>query len=602
MKKFRICVYLLALLLGGIASGSAIAGVSVDTTGGVGRVLVFGQTVIAFRADNAGLTPAQRAGVAARRIETLMQEGQPASKISARGAGQSASVFWGEQVIAHATRADAQVQNTTPLALAESWAKQMRQQLSLPPVRIIERSLTVPVDENRRASVRGTSKGPFTVALTPPTLGEVRTEADGTVIVLGRNPGSGTLSVTAPDGSDTISVTVGKYAGKLSELTPVAQVTGSTVPDTVISEAVWRAARLGLQLEPGAEPQITLGVKPKPLQSWETSQLVPVTIRITGQGYLPAQIKTNVAVQRASIGPQDPEVLFYSNHPEQVKTPQPLYAAALKPNQSSRLLYHHQNGTGDRLRVSIILVNTSDTPTPVHLIGGLAGPVQDTILVGYQAGARFLRDVMSNTGYVVNIPARTRIVLWTDVLGIMDTASGIVQMRQLGGESGVLVRVLSEPVSVYRSVRDVTPAASSDFMSRFSDHQYPTPVRQLAEEYSAGGRWVFIRLGRHHLRDVDDQLNLYGNYGVTYDINLTLTNPTSERKEFQVVFDATAGISGIATLINGEFKGKSHVATHREEPLARYVLNPGERRQVRLSTLPLAGSHYPATIIIRSRG
>ena len=595
-------LFVLFMVLWGLLPGSGSAGVSVDATEAVGRVLVFGAPVIAFRADNAGLTPPQRAGVAARRIESLMQEGQPASKIAARGSGQSASVFWGKQVIAHATRADAQAQNTTPLALAESWAKQMRQQLSLPPVRIIEKSLTIPVNENRRASVRGTSKGPFTVTLTPSTLGEVRTEADGSVVILGKTAGSGTLSVVAPDGSDSIAVTVGKYAGRLSELTPVAQVTGSTVSDTVISEAVWRAARLGLQLEPGADPQITLGVKPKALQSWETSQLVPVTIRITGQGYLPAQIKANVAVQRINLGYQDPEVLFYSNHPEQVKTPQPLYAAALTPNQSSRLLYHHQNGTGNRLRVSIILVNTSDAPAPVHLIGGLAGPVQDTILVGYQAGARFLRDVTSNTGYVVNIPARTRIVLWTDVLGKMDTASGIVQMRQIGGENGVLVRVLSEPVSVYRSISDVNPAASSDYMSRFSNHQYPTPVRKLVEEYSAGGRWVFIRLGRHHLRDVDDQLNLYGNYGVTYDINLTLTNPTSDREEFQVVFNATAGISGIATLINGEFKGKSHVATHREEPLVKYVLNPGERRQVRLSTLPLAGSHYPATIIVRSRG
>lgn len=601
MIIFRKLIVLFVLLWG-LLPVSGSAGVSVDASGAVGRVLVFGTPVIAFRAENAGLTPAQRAGVAARRIETLMQEGQPASKIAARGSGQSASVFWGEQVIAHATRADAQAQNTTPLALAEAWAKQMRQQLTLPPVRIIERSLTIPVDENRRASVRGTSQGPFSVTLNPATLGEVRTEADGTVIIMGKNPGSGRLLVKAPDGSDSIAITVGRYAGKLTELNPVAQVTGTTVSETVISEAVWRAARLGLHLEPGAQPQITLGTKPKALQSWESSQLVPVTIRITGQGLLTAQIKTNVMVQRANLGQQDPEVLFYSNHPEQVKTPQPLYAAAITPNQSSRLLYHHQNGTGDRLRVSIVLVNTSDAPAPVHLIGGLAGPVQDTILVGYQAGARFLRDVMSNTGYVVNIPARTRIVLWTDVLGKMDTASGIVQMRQMGGENGVLVRVLSEPVSVYRSIRDVNPAASSDYMSRFSNHQYPTPVRQLVEEYSAGGRWVFIRLGRHHLRDVDDELYLYGNYGVTYDINLTLTNPTSERKEFQVVFDATAGISGIATLINGEFKGKSHVATHREEPLVKYVLNPGERRQVRLSTLPLAGSHYPATIIIRSRG
>jgi hypothetical protein len=69
---------------------------------------------------------------------------------------------------------------------------------------------------------------------------------------------------------------------------------------------------------------------------------------------------------------------------------------------------------------------------------------------------------------------------------------------------------------------------------------------------------------------------------------------------FQLLFDPTAGIAGFASLIDGRFVGKSHVSGTREHPLVKYRLEPGERREVRLTTVPLAGSNYPATIVVRS--
>jgi hypothetical protein len=137
-------------------------------------------------------------------------------------------------------------------------------------------------------------------------------------------------------------------------------------------------------------------------------------------------------------------------------------------------------------------------------------------------------------------------------------------------------------------------------MLAFSGHQYPEPVRKLTEEYSADGRWLFIRVGKHAIPDSASERVLDGNYGVLYDINLTLSNPTSDTKNVKVMFDPTAGIAGVASIIDGQFYGKSHVVGTRELPLASFRLSPGERRQVRVNTMPLAGSNYPATIVVRS--
>ena len=113
-------------------------------------------------------------------------------------------------------------------------------------------------------------------------------------------------------------------------------------------------------------------------------------------------------------------------------------------------------------------------------------------------------------------------------------------------------------------------------------------MRKLTEEYSADGRWLFIRVGKHAIPDSASERVLDGNYGVLYDINLTLSNPTSDTKNVKVMFDPTAGIAGVASIIDGQFYGKSHVVGTRELPLASFRLSPGERRQVRVNTLPLA--------------
>ncbi len=580
----------------------AAATVDVRVSGRTAVVYVNNAPVLSMRTSNAGLDPQQRAELVARRISELASQGRQPSAIRAAGTNRSATLYWGDRVLAYATAAEAAAQSTTPLALARTWAQQLTRQLTLPPVRLKERELTVPVGETRRTAIFGSSRGPFQLSVDPPDAAEARMEPGGNVAVLGKNPSGATLTVTCPEGSDSIRIRVARYAGALTQTVPVARVTGrAAVPAEVVEEAVLRAARTSCQLQPGAFAMVTVDGKAPALPEEAASLRVPVNIKMDGAGFLTARIQTSVEVQRAALARQPTELLLYSNFPEQVKAPQPLYAAVLEPGKPTRLLYHHQNGTGADLRLSIVLANTSEQPAEVHLLTANAGPIMDTVLVGYVAGARFLRNLASDTGYFATIPPRSRMVLWTAVLRRMETASGIIEMRQItGAPDSVVTRVVSEPGSVRRTSFDVAALEYGDVPPRVSEHRYPSPVRTISERYAAGDRWLFIRVGKHAIPDHGEEKVLYGNYGVSYNIALTLENPTSESRVFQVLFDPTAGTAGFASLIDGQFVGKSHVVGSREHPLVKYTLGPGERREVRLTTVPLAGSNYPATIVVRS--
>ncbi|MEI6914883.1 MAG: hypothetical protein WCL39_07115 [Armatimonadota bacterium] len=574
--------------------------IEVRTAGAATQVVINGRPALSLRTSFQSYDPAQRAALAAKRIDDMATAGQPPWKISTKTNKAGTALIWGKQVIAFATAAEARAQKSTPSSLASTWAAQLRTLLTLPPLKLAVTSITAPVNETRKVRLVGFSKGPFTVAVAPEGIAAASLGSDNVLSVQGVRPGGAVVTVSAPEGSQQLTVTVAKYAGRLSASELTALVTGDSIPVELVSEAAWRAARVACILEPGAQPDVNLAAKPAAMSSSAVSQKIPVVVRMTGAGYLEARVALTVEVKKTTLPGPPTQVLFYSNHPETVLRPQPLYAAPIEPGESARLLYHHQNGTGNKLRVSIVLVNTTDAPTQVHLIGALADPRQDPIIVGYRAGAQFLKDLYAQTGYVIDLPAKSRTVLWTGVLQKMETASGILQMRQLTGTNGVLVRVLSEPSSVVRTMQDIVSTESDDYTISYSAHQYPKPNREIHEEYSAGSRWLFIRVGKHAIPNTKEELILYGNYGVIYDIDLTLNNPTGVVKDIQVMFDPTAGVAGVASMIDGRFFGRSHVVGMREFSLASYKLAPGEKRRVRVSTVPLAGSNYPATIVVRS--
>ena len=168
--------------------------------------------------------------------------------------------------------------------------------------------------------------------------------------------------------------------------------------------------------------------------------------------------------------------------------------------------------------------------------------------------------------------------------------SGLFHFVLLSG-SRVTVQIRAEPPDIIPEFRLVRP----------NPEVYSTTRKRIEQTYSVGGRWSFISFGREPIQSRDSSHPLLGNYGVVYDLTLNLENRTNDRNAADVVFDPSAGVARGVFIVDGKMIETSHLRPPQEFVLGSYPLAPGERRTVHVLTMPLAGSNYPARIVVRPR-
>jgi hypothetical protein len=144
------------------------------------------------------------------------------------------------------------------------------------------------------------------------------------------------------------------------------------------------------------------------------------------------------------------------------------------------------------------------------------------------------------------------------------TASGIIDLRQfVGGD--VYVKVSANSPSMYQlSDGESISIDESEVPTRLSEHVYVAPFQHLEANYVVGERWEFIRIGKYAIKDVADVKELFGNYGVIYDIKIRIENPTADNRNVKIMFDPTAGPASGIFVIDGRIIGVKIVSPPHE--------------------------------------
>jgi len=173
--------------------------------------------------------------------------------------------------------------------------------------------------------------------------------------------------------------------------------------------------------------------------------------------------------------------------------------------------------------------------------------------------------------------------------------SGLLGLRVLRG-AAVRVRVVAEPEE-QADAQEEAPGATGPA----SEHVYPTPRKSVRARYRVGDPWTFIPVGQRPIQGRNGKLRLDGNYGVLYEIDLRLENPTGEPRTVDVALSPDAGDARGVFCIEGRLIEVPPLAGH-DTVLASFRLDAGEEREIPVRTLPVAGSAYPARIVVRSPG
>lgn len=559
------------------------------------------RTAVLLITSNGALAPADRARLAASRLQALIAAGADRKKIKAKAISQGrADIMWGQTLVLIVTKSEADAHASSVFSLATTWAGNIRWLLAAPPLTLSPASLVVPLGETRQALVGGGAQGIVYVSDSLPDIATTTVSQNNCALtVKGLAPGTTTVSVTRGGVTVPLNVSVRKYAGRVA--TPrTVMVTGSPAPSMLCSRLAELEASRSLVLEPGARATTLPPTTKVPDLPGASQFTLTFPVRIEGPGYISVGSSANVRVMNAPLPSKPTGKLFYSNSPEKVEKYGVLFAGKLHLDDPTRLLYHHQNMLGSPFIFNIVLVNSGPAPARVQIIKAMPDPIVDTVAVGYRAGVEFFRAYLNNVGEIADLPPMSKTAVLSQIVDKIHTTSGIAQFRQLEGYP-LLIKLSADLVEngVFPD-GEALEANSADAQLALSPWVYPYPTKPVDAEYIVGKSWAFIRIGKYAIKDAAQEQLLYGNYGVIYDINLTMRNPASERKQVDVLFKPGAGMASGVFTIDGKYVKVTHIEPPREVSLARYLLEPGQSKTVSIKTTPLAGSFYPATILVRS--
>jgi hypothetical protein len=250
----------------------------------------------------------------------------------------------------------------------------------------------------------------------------------------------------------------------------------------------------------------------------------------------------------------------------------------------------------------IDVINPSALPAELHLIEGVSAPMVDVVIVGYVAGKEFINSHQGNVGRIMTLPPGSRRVLLSQPVPHPKTASGIMEFRQLSGEP-LIIRLVAKPEE--QRLTDDPPDVDLPLISfdaariACSDGVFPRPRETMDVTYTIGKQWAFIRLGKTPIKHATLEKSLFA-FGITYDVNAMLVNPTDEDRTVEVLFEATAGPAAGVFLLDGKYAEVKRLGPPDERLIGTYMVYAGKSRNMSISTIPLSGSAYPATLIIRA--
>nr|WP_309688200.1 hypothetical protein [Armatimonas sp.] len=513
------------------------------------------------------------------------------------------------KVLATASPAEAKALSLAkPSLLVENWASSLRRALAIPGIAVSDTGQIVPWMEKRTLKFSGAARGPVTVqrqsGLGSPVEASVN-QSNSTITLLGKSVGRDILVISREGASDKLTVAVQPYAATVLSPQPVV-LTGTGVGGEKVAKLVLASTRAAVQPLAGASFKIETDPDSVPPPASGKSLAVPINVSISGPEMLTVHQTLKIPVVSRSLPKAETNALFFSNNPERITAAQTLYVARLSMG-TARLLYHHWNNTGQNLWFVAELVNDGDTPAQVQVLGADAGPVRDTVWVGYRATSDFFSAYQSDSGMVVEVPAHSRMAFQAIRLPNDLTISGLFQLRLISG-TAPLVRVGADmpgsPTTIPDTLRAAPLTESMQAQLRDSDrqspHVYPKPSISLTAKHSVGGRWGFFSVGRSPIAATDPTQALEGNYGVFYDIQLTLENPTSAPADIKLIFEPAGGMAGAVFLIAGKRAEIPRTNMPTETTLAVFRLAPGAKKVVPIRTLPLSGSNYPINLIVKS--
>ncbi len=555
-----------------------------------------------------GLVPSVRA---ARIVETV-RKGKLISPLEMRATARGIWLQSGKMNVVRVTSQEAVRHGIEQRQLAIQWKNRIESALALPAVQAANNFLLVPTGQVSLVRLVGFEATQAEFECVVPGIVETARVVGGLQITP-KAVGETEVIIRTPKGRTRVIVKVQRSAVMETPRITAELIASSGTP-AAVEAAVSYAIRQQLKTVELATIEILSQAKTSvPMGS---SQNVKVRVRVQARDAVPFEGNVLVKVSNASPGRVREEELWYSNHPESVRANGPLFSSQLTAGRPVRLLYHHVNESAEAMTINVVVYNSSTLPAQIQTIRGDGAPDGDPVRTGMEAGELFLRAWLKPGTEILTVPPRSVLPIAVRLLPKRYTMSGLCYLSLFPGGAGkVLIRTESrrpDSVDPTWQTSGGGDAPWTGAVPRFfealptdlapSRHVYDNPFRDIDTNYIFGGKHTFVRIGQSPIGNADETLRLQGNFGVLYTVSATLENPTRTIRRVEIAFEASAGYSGGLFVVDGEVHRTEITQSKAERTLKVVRLAPGEKRRVRILTMPLSGSSYPATLVFRPAG
>ena len=537
-----------------------------------------------------------------RRLNAVFTEKTSISSIRVVTAGGMGIVCKGSQQILIFDKQTATLMKTTPRALADKWAANIRFALKYSPsFSLKEKNITVPLNETVSIPYEGSfNKGMVFFDYNTDEIAIEQDAANRRIKITGINLGKGLFKVRAEDIEHTVYYRVQERAGYAPTSLSIS-VSGKPASVAMIKDALKSITMMKCSPKMGAS--VVLG---SPLNKGKYKNLNPgqvldltVPIKVMGENYIPSIQKAKIHIENIGYQRVAPQILIVSNKPEIIKEDGELMSAEVRPSTPTRYFYHHKDAHHQAWRyLYITLQNKGNIPSKVFVSPVGAGPTPDELHVGHMAMSEFLDSLKSGTGWFVTIKPGASYVLERRLVKTDQTVSGMGYFNILEG-TALQFSVHSQTIPGKLPPENSKPYVEKPDV-RISKGVFPSFI-ELNSVHKIGGNYTYIYLGGEpYQQDLNDGHPNYGNYGAMYNIDISIENSYEDERDAWIYFVPGGGVARGIFDVDGVFLETPLSQPAQKVLLKKIKVAPGQTEKVMIKTIPQGGTNYPVKIVVES--
>ena len=588
----------LTFVLASLLAGYAWAGVSARADGPT--LFVNEIEVVTVKTGGGGFSPEKRAQMAAEAIRSTK-----GFEVSTSKEGAASKVMVGGLKVLTVTADEARAHGRTVDVLTATIADKLKKAVDSVAFFMASHKVWMPVGGTATVALTGPAADKTKVTFD--TFGPAKAEQrEGTITISAEYAGSCSMTVRYGEKEETLTVVVLMPAAVIG-IPGVATVTGRPADKATVASAATRAALAAITAAPNAQVTVDSVVVPELVPSQRGTGTVKATVRAPDR--FPVEATITVELKNTGMLENATEELWYSNHPETVRGPGRLYWGKLGEGKAARVLYHHLNLAHRPLVMSYALVNTSDVAAKVAVTLGDSQPHTNPTYAGYMAGEEFFPRWVRQSASIVEVPPHSIVPVVVERFSPQQVVSGLMAIHSVEGPSVLFIGDCEWGESeaglsgnYAATLPTVSLANATINLTGQSQHVYSPAVKTIKTEYELGGRFGYIRIGEQPVGRVDDSGGLSGNFGIVYQIEVEVYNPTLDEAEIEFVFESSAGYTGAFFRINEIVYRTPLLQPKKTHRVTTVRMAPGERKTFYLETIPLSGGSYPVTVTIKPIG